>query len=947
MISRSSLNRVLAASLLASLLAFSIHSNAQSPVASPSAFAEALPVDRGSASVWQSLQKLQTRASMMMVVAHPDDEDGGMLTYESRRQGVDTTLLTLTRGEGGQNVMSSDFWDRLGLVRTQELLAADNAYGVHQYWTRVADFGFSKTMEETLKKWGHDRVLYDCVRAVRMARPLVVTSVFAGNVSDGHGHHQVSGLMAQEVYNAAGDPKVFPDQVKEGLLPWSPLKVYARVPFARVTEKGIYDYATGHWEALRFRNYATESWIEGIPSTTIEVPVGEYSPLLARSYLALGREGLAQQKSQNGGIGAPLKQPVTSPYHLYASRVSKIVPEHEPDFFEGIDTTLAGIASYAPLSEQKVWRDRLNELNATVLQAVSLFDAMDPAKSAPSLAKGLAETNQLLVEVAASKLPQEAKYNMRHELEIKRVQFNEALSQALGVSILATVSNQSAAASPGPVATSSNQAGTFQTVIPEQSFSLNVQVANQGSQPISIVQTRVLSHSGSDWTILSQGSIEGELKSGDARTLTATATVAEDAVATRPYFSRPNLEQSYYDLIDPSFLNLSSMPYPLSAEVVYRYAGVEASVTGVVQTIHRFTGPGPLLEPLLVAPAISLTVSPEAGIVPLNNTSLQLQVTVHSNVKGPAQGTVRLELPSGWRSQPEVAPFAAAMDGDERVVEFQVTPGAVEAKPYAIAAVAENNGQQYRQGFHNAGYVGLRPYPYYRSATYRAHGVDVKIAPGLKVAYVMGTGDDIPSSLENLGVHATLLTSQEIATADLSAYDAVMLGIRTYAARPELKASNSRLLEYVKGGGVVIVQYQTGEYDHNYGPYPLTLSSDAEKVVEEDAKVTLLAPDDPLLNWPNKITEADFNGWVEERGHGFMRSWDSHYLALTEMHDTEQAPQKGGLLYARYGGGAYVYVAYALYRQMPEGVPGSFRIISNLISLRKNPTFQGAAGEGR
>jgi LmbE family N-acetylglucosaminyl deacetylase len=382
------LNNVISAGVMVSFLTVSVAVDAQAPTPYPSAFAEPLPVDRGAAAVRQSLKKLQTRASLIMVVAHPDDEDGGMLTYESRGQGADATLLTLNRGEGGQNVMSSDYWDQLGLVRTQELLAADDAYGIHQYWTRVADFGFSKSIEEALKTWGHDRVLYDCVRVVRMTRPLVVTSSFVGNVSDGHGHHQVAGLMAQEVYKAAGDPNIFPDQIKAGLRPWSPLKVYARVPFARVTEKGIYDYATGHWSPVRFRNYVTDTWIEGIPSTTVNIPEGEYSPLLARSYLTLAREGLANQKSQNGGIGAPPPQPFSSPYHLYATRVSPTPPEHESNFFEGVDISLVGIAGYAPANQQEMWRNRLNELNATVTEATVAFDATDPAKTALALAKG-------------------------------------------------------------------------------------------------------------------------------------------------------------------------------------------------------------------------------------------------------------------------------------------------------------------------------------------------------------------------------------------------------------------------------------------------------------------------------------------------------------------------------------------------------------------------------
>src|SRR5665213_488035 len=233
--------------------------------------AQKITVNRGAAALSESLRKLHTRASLIMFTAHPYDEDGGALAYESRYAGADTTLFTLNRGEGGQNVMSSDFWDQLGLVRTEELLAADHYYGVHQYWSRVADFGFTKTKEEALQKWGYDRVLYDSVRVVRMMRPLVVTSVFAGNVSDGHGQHQVSGQMAQEVYKAAADPKIFLEQIRAGLRPWAPLKVYVRLPFATITDKGVYDYATGHWAPARFRNYVDNTWIEGKPSATLEI----------------------------------------------------------------------------------------------------------------------------------------------------------------------------------------------------------------------------------------------------------------------------------------------------------------------------------------------------------------------------------------------------------------------------------------------------------------------------------------------------------------------------------------------------------------------------------------------------------------------------------------------------------------------------------------------------
>lgn len=930
---------------IASFLALSLSLNGPvaaaqqpEPVRYQSAYARPLPIDRGSVGLSQTLQKLHTRASLAMVTAHPDDEDGGMLTYMSRGQGVDTTLLTLNRGEGGQNVITGDYWDQLGTLRTQELLAAGNYYGVHQYFTRVADFGFSKTIEEALKTWGEDRVLYDAVRAIRIQRPLVVTSVFAGNVSDGHGHHQVAGYTAQRVYAMAGDPKVFPDQIKAGLLPWSPLKVYGRVPFARVTEKGIYDYATGHWEPVRFRNYVDNTWIEGVPSTTLEIPSGTYNPMLGQSYMQVSREGLNQQKTQNGGIAIPLPRPTSTPYHLYASRVSS--SQHEKSFFDGIDITLAGIASYAPAAEQRPWCDKLDALNATVESAIAAFNAANPGAIAPTLAKGLAQTNALLADIAASKLPAEARYNMAHELTIKQQQFSLALQQALGLALLANTTEGAAAPGRiGPFGDLSTQTPTSQTVVPGDRVNVAVHLANQGAEPVTLSTVQVVSQAGSGFTITPDGPITGPLAPGAARDESFTVAVPREAELTKPYFSRPNLEQPYYDINDPRYLNLPTRPYPLLATATVNYHDVAISLSGVVQTVHRVNGEGPVLEPLLVAPAISLIVTPYAGIVPLTSSTFELHVSLHSSVKGPAKGIVRLDLPAGWKSSPEVANFATMREGEDQNLTFQVTPEHVQPKPYAITAVAEFNGEKFTQGFETVGYPGLRPYPHYRPATYKTTGVDVKTAPNLKIGYVMGTGDDVAASLADVGIHPTMLSAGEIASADLSRYDAIILGIRAYAARPELKTFNNRLLDYVKKGGTVIVQYQTQEYDHNYGPYPLTLSGDPEKVVEEDNKVTILVPNDPVLNWPNKITAADFDNWVEERGHGFMRQWDPHYVALTEMHDAGQDPQKGGLLYARYGKGAYVYMSYAFFRQMPDGVPGSFRIMANLISMAKNPSL--------
>jgi LmbE family N-acetylglucosaminyl deacetylase len=866
-----------------------------------------LPANHGAAALWQSLKKLHTRASLIMITAHPDDEDGGMLTYESRRQGARVALLTLNRGEGGANVMSSDYFDALGLVRTEELLAADRYYGVDQFWTRVVDYGFSKTMDESLSKWTRDRVLYDVVRVVRMVRPLVITSVFVGGPSDGHGNHQTAGLMAKEVYRLAGDPTVFPEQIKAGLKPWTPLKDYARAPFSR----------RGNTSSM---------------AVNLEIPEGIYDPSLGLNYLQVSREGLGHQKSQNGGTGIPAAGPMMSAYHRFDSRVA--VADKEQSFFDGIDTSLAGIATLAK-GEVAFLVDGLTQINADVEQAMDQFSAAQPDKVAPLLASGLKGTIALLDRLSRSDLSQDAKYDIAHELNIKRAQFNDALAEALGIAVSATVSP---ATEPDPrVAMFMGEPDTFRIAIPGQTFGVKVQIVNQSSVPVSLRRVSLTPVESKWWSISDAKVASGDLTPNQLVTATFRATVAADAAYTRPYFSRPNIEQPYYDILDERYLNLPRSPYPLSASVEMTYDGAPIEVDQVVQTVRRVTGSGQVLKPLVVGPAISVSISPRAGIVPLDSKSFPVTAVVHSNVKGPAKGTLRVELPSGWRSTPESAEFSAAQEGEDHSVAFQVTPGKLAEKSYEITAVASYSGRTYREGYQVTGYNGLRPYFLYTSSSYRTTGVDVKVAPGLKAAYIMGSGDDVPASLEHLGIKVSFLTAADLAGGDLSKYDVILLGVRTYAVRDDLRTYNNRLLEYVRNGGVVIVEYNTPEYDHNYGPYPYVMGNNPEEVTDEASKVDILAPANPVFNWPNKITGNDFRGWAEERGSKWMQSWDSHYEALLATNDAGQAPQKGGLLYAKYGKGIYIYNAYAFYRQLPEGVPGAYRIFANMVSLPKNP----------
>ncbi len=875
----------------------------------PSLVAVNIPPDRGAAALWQSLKKLHTRASLIMITAHPDDEDGGMLAYESRGFGARAALLTLNRGEGGANVMSSDFWDALGLVRTEELLAADQYYGVDQYWTRVCDYGFSKTMQEALQKWGKERVLADVVRVVRMTRPLVVTSVFVGGPSDGHGNHQVAGLMAKEVFEAAGDRKRFPEQIREGLVPWKPLKYYAHVPFSGPESANI--------------------------SPTVRVPIGDYDPFFGLSYFQISREGLGYQKSQNDGGSLPLTGRVNSDYHRFGSIVS--AQNQEAGFFDGVDVSLAGIASLANGGNRSFLTKSLQQINGSVEEATALFSAAHPEKCAPFLATGLRETQELIEQVKGSELGEEEKYNIIHELQVKQAQFNDAIVESLGIAMRALVQPDQDV-NPA-LMLFMGDADTFRLAIPGQSFRVRVALANQTVENLELSRLYLAGPPGKQnrWTVETVTPALQTIGVGETMDAQFKVTASDSIPYTKPYFRRPNIEQPYYDILDAEYLSHSTASYPLAAWAELKYGGTIIKVGQVVQTAQRTNGLGVVYEPLAVAPAISVQLASHAGIVPLGSKSFPVSVILHSNVKGPAKGLMELHLPPGWRAEPASQPFNTSKDSEDQSISFRVFPEGLVEKRYEITATAKYQNKEYREGYHLAGYPGLRPYFLYNPATYETAGVNVTMAPGLTIGYIMGTGDDVPASLQNLGVNVKFLATADLASADLSGFNVILLGVRTYAARPDLITYNQRLLDYVRNGGIVIVQYNTPEYDKNYGPYPDHMGEEPEEVTDENSPINILDPGNPVFIWPNKITEADFRNWIEERGSKFMTTWDPHYAALLETHDPSQAPQRGGLLYAKYGKGIYIYNAYAFYRELPEGVPGAYRLMANMLSLAKNP----------
>ncbi len=899
------------------------------PMPEPSMYALALPEDRGAAELEQTLKQLGTTASVLYIVPHPDDEDGALLTYLARGLGARVTLLTFTRGEGGQNAMSAEMYDAMGLIRTEELLKADEYYGVRQLWGTEVDFGFSKTQQESFAKWGHDRVLYDAVLAVRKVRPQVIVSTFVGGVSDGHGQHQVAGEIAQEVFKAAGDPKVFPDQLKDGLEPWQPLAVYSRVPFARITSKGIFDYATGKWAPAKFHNYITGEWTTGSLPADVTIPVGTWDPALGRTYVEIARQGWGEQKSQYGGASPALNEPDTSELHLWAATPTASqasATAGDASLFRNtkvdIDTSVEGLARLAGEHPPAWLKDGLQQIETGVNAVASDCREQSGIEGARKLAVVYRETLDLYTRVGESDLSAEAKSDLQFELREKIDEFQTALKDLLGLDMIAFRTNGGG----GDSFHGGTADETPRAVTPGQGLQVRVHAA-QADAAAQLAHVWLESHSGSAWkSETSSGSATPEAATRTSDT-TFGVTAPEDAQPTEPYFTRPNTEQPYYDISNPEWRERSFAPWPLDAWAEFTFDGVPIRLGGVVQTLQHATGVGGFYEPLVVTPAIGVRVEPEARILPLDGSPLPVRVTVQT--QGAADGTVKLKLPAGWTATPSEAHFSAKGAGETEPLVFSVTTDNAGFGAYSIEAVAEVGGHSYATGWHNVSYPGLLPYNQYKPAVLKTRKVDVKVAPGLRVGYVMGTGDTVPEAIEELGITPHLLTAADLASGDLSQWNTIVIGIRAYTTRPELTAAQPRLDEFVRRGGTLVVQYQSATFP---APLPLAMGRTPERVVNEDAPVTILDAGNSLLTWPNKITGDDFNGWAEERGHSFLDSWDPGYTALTETADPGQDPQRGGLLVAHPGKGTYIYVAYALYRQLPELVPGAYRILANLIS---------------
>ncbi|HKR96480.1 MAG TPA: PIG-L family deacetylase [Candidatus Angelobacter sp.] len=884
-----------------------------------------LPEDLGVVHLAQLLTKLKTTARLMQVTAHPDDEDGGMLTLESRGKGVESELFTFTRGEGGQNKFGAESSDELGILRTLELLEADKYYGVEQRFSHVTDFGFSKTAEETFSKWhGHDIALGDLVRAIRTFRPDVLIARFSGTPRDGHGHHQASALLTIEAFRAAADPNKFPEQIKEGLQPWQARKLYVGNP-PRMFQGG---------------NIADEDY-------TVKLNIGEYSPLLGMSYTQFALEGLAHQTSQGtGGIRVP-PGPRYTYYKLTDSAPNKPTGAHEEDFFDGIDTSLTGLAKVIGDQEGDIsfLAPALASIARHVDEANKLFSLQDPSACAPPLLSGSKEVGTLIDQIEKSHLSAASKESLLVPLYTKLNQFQAAAAEALGVYFDFTVDPPGAPPTPSYFP---RMEQTISIATPGQNFTITGRVYNRGKTPLRLRAVRL-----SNPLLLESvpGDIVGgavfaekggkSLAPGESAPVQFNFVVPANVDFTRPYFFRTNPEtETIYTLEDtrthPARFLVTHpwMPYPLHATAI---VGTDQGTTEIEAVAKiKFIDPalGQSERPLMVGPPISVLLTSPVVVAPVGRPSpAEIGVSVRSNVQNPVHAKLRLETPQGWKVEPAEIAVDLDHDGDLSNYNFKVTPQNLHEGTYKVTAQAEYSGKQYAEGFKIITRPDLDSYPAYRPATENVQAVDVKLPPQLRIGYLMGAGDEIPSVLQSVGLNVNMITPQELATGDLSRYGTIIAGIRAYDTRTDIREHNRRLLDYVNNGGTLIVQYNQsiGLFNaSHYTPYPATAAN--LRVTVEEAPVEILAPEEQVFNWPNKITQKDFDGWVQERGLYFMGQWDTQFKPLLACNDPGEPSQKGGLLLAHYGKGIYIYSAYGFSRQLPAGVPGAIRLFVNLLS---------------
>ncbi|MFZ0277350.1 MAG: PIG-L family deacetylase [Candidatus Sulfotelmatobacter sp.] len=878
-----------------------------------------LPQDRGILGLRLMLRRLGSTARLMQTVAHPDDEDGGMLTLESRGRGASVLLMTLNRGEGGQNKVGSNLSDVLGVLRTLELLAADEYYGVQERFSRVADFGFSKSADETFAKWGgHDIALADMVRVIRTFRPDVLVARFSGTPRDGHGHHQASSILTQEAFRAAADPKRFPEQIAQGLRPWQAKKLY----IDNVCGFGAMTCPDANW--------------------TVKLNTGVPNVDLGGSYVQFAMQGLRHQLSQGSGNWTVEPGDRFTFYKLVDSvEPAKLDKDgHEKDFFDGLDTTLPGLAASLGTEGSKLPQlgRELTEIAKKIAVASEDAKVNDSTAAAAPLMGIVDGLERIRAEVGKSAVSAGAKSDLLARLEEKSEQAETALNEALHITIEATTVSRVDANGTPVKEVLRKEPDAMTTVSPGQEFLAAVDFHNGSKQ--SLVMDGIKLEVPEGWATISDKTKRFSVQPGQDARVVFRLKVPKNAEYTRPYWHRDNPDTDSLNHVDNE--KYATLPFPppvLRARADYSVAGaggaaVKNSIGATVVTEFVDDAGKASARPLAVVPAFSVALEPGTQVISAHNgASTTVTVGVTSNLTHEARGMLQLELPEGWRSEPAQLAVHFARRGDKQDFEFKVFPAGLQEGRAKIRAVLEADGEKFSEGYTLVTREDLGSFYYYQPAVQRVSMVDVQVPHDLKIGYIMGAGDDIPTVLKQVGMDVTLIPAEKLASEGLGQYGTIVLGIRAYDTQPDVVANNKKLLDYVAAGGTLVVQYNTGVGDFNNGhftPYSAELSR--ARVSVEEAPVEILAPEDRVFHYPNAITARDFDGWIQERGLYFMDKWDEHFKPLLSCHDPGEDAQKGGLLQAEYGKGTYIYTGYSFFRELPAGVPGAVRLYVNLLS---------------
>ena len=694
-------------------------------------------------------------------------------------------------------------------------------------------------------------------------------------------------------------PNRFSEHIKEGLRPWQPLKVYIG---------GMRE---------------DEDW-------SVRVDHGEYSPWLGMSYSDFARTGLSYQRSQNSGRLSLSPGPQAA-YYKRVDTVLQGAAARETSFFDGIDTSLAGLFKALRKTPSRAGAGaKLAPVSQAIEEAVAAFSIKDPSASVPALARGLTATRSAIESFSSD---QDAVFYLAR----KEQEFLDAINTAMGVVLTAVAvpagttdpSGPGAAFAPPPV---------MGGVVPGQWFDVQWTFVSRGTPRVTSLVPQIDRGRGFALSpAQTPAPSAGNPQPNQPVTRRFTVAVAPDAPLTsKPYFERGSFQDARYALLDPSQFGKPAGDMALSASATYTVEGVQVSARDAVRRREARLPYGFVMRELRVVPAVAVSSSPSTVVVPLKaqTKKFAVQIEVLNNKDTGSRGEVMLRVPQGWTVEPARAPFNFARAGERETYAFSVTVPSIADRDYTLQAVAVADGRDYVEGYETIEYRDLETRQLYRTATTSVRGIDVQTVPGLKVGYVMGVGDQVPDGIRQLGYDVTLLDANELARGDLSRFDAIVTGTRAYAVREDLKTYNRRLMDWVERGGNLIVLYNTQELvPSQFAPKPGDLTSRAEEVSEEDSPVDVLAPDAPMLNFPNKITKADFEAWVEQRGSKFWSKWDPAYRPIIATWDRGQPPQQGGWLWTRHGKGHYTYFAYAMHRQLPYGVAGAYRLMANLLAL--------------